>query len=81
MNRAGVTKRVAQVPRPYRGMLHDLSKADLMEIAWSLGSLCNGGNSLDDDAATFERLEKEANTQRLNQGRGLWVAPRGRFTP
>lgn len=65
---AGLGKRVAEVPHEARYLAENLSKADLLEMAWALASLCNQGEGCDDDAATLRRLHEEANTWRENRG-------------
>ena len=67
----GVFKRRAAVPREASGISDSVSKADLLEVAWHLASLCNEAGSADDNDSTRLRLIAELNVQR--EGRG--VAP------
>ena len=62
------TKRVANVPREAFLLAIDVSKADLLEAAWSLASLSNDGEGADDHAATLKRLHEELSTLRENRG-------------
>lgn len=61
--------RSANLPGDMGLLDYVLSKADLLEIAWSLASLCNGVDSTDDNDATLARLLLEAETIAANQGR------------
>lgn len=59
-------KRPANIPAACLGDC--VSKADLLEAAWHLASLCNDSGSADDDASTFKRLVHELNTLRAARG-------------
>lgn len=61
-------KRRPQCPALGRSIIEDVSKAELLEVAWSLAALCNEAGSADDDASTFKRLVEEVNTLRINRG-------------
>jgi hypothetical protein len=62
----GVFKRYAEVPREVR--LLEVSKADLLEAAWELASLCNEGEGADDIAATYRKLVETLNGARERRG-------------
>ena len=62
----GIFKRYAEVPREAR--LLDVSKADLLEAAWELASLCNDGEGADDTAATYRKLVETLNGARQRRG-------------
>ena len=64
---AGLTKRRADVPQEALALAEDVSKAELLEVAWSFASLCNFGEGHGDDAATMSRLYEELNTLRENR--------------
>lgn len=59
-------KRRAEVPAAL--ISEAVSKADLLEAAWHLASLCNDAGSVDDDESTFKRLVEELNISRANRG-------------
>lgn len=59
-------KRRAQIPAAALGEV--VSKADLLEAAWHLASLCNDSDSADDNEATFRRLVHELNILRAGRG-------------
>jgi hypothetical protein len=59
-------KRYANVPREAR--LLEVSKADLLEVAWELASLCNDGDGVDDVAATYRKLVETLNGARERRG-------------
>jgi hypothetical protein len=61
-------KRRAEVSRRARGWAERVSKADLLEAALSLASLCSGADSCDDEEAALDRLVEEVNLYR--EGRG-----------
>lgn len=65
---AGV-KRIADVPKAALALAEKVSKADLLEAAWSLASLCHEGGC-DDDAGTLTRLVEELDRGRARRGRG-----------
>lgn len=52
-------KRCANVPETGLALSWKVSKADLLEAAWSLASLCNEAGSAEDDESTFRRLLDE----------------------
>ena len=63
---AGITKRSAEyVPERYRVALDQLSKADLMEVAYSLASRLE----TDDAEAAFLLVVEEHRTLAINMGR------------
>jgi hypothetical protein len=64
----GIFKRSADVPLCAHRLNEGVSKADLLEAAWHLASLCNEAGSCDDVASTLERLIEELNTIRANRG-------------
>lgn len=73
-------KRIANVPRPALAIYAQLSKADLMEAAWHLASLCNE-TGCDDEEATLNSLVSELNTQRARRGaRPLNLALKARLS-
>ena len=63
-------KRLPVLPPEARGILEAVSKADLMEVAWHLASLCNDAGSADDNASTRARLLAELNLGREARGKG-----------
>lgn len=67
--RPGVLKRLPELPPEARDIIHRVSKADIMEVAWHLASLCNDAASSDDNSSTRARLIEEFNT--LRAGRGM----------
>lgn len=62
------SRRIAEVSQEALDLAERLSKADLLEMAWALASLCNQGEGCDDNAATLRRLYEEANIWRENRG-------------
>lgn len=58
-----------EVPPAVRYLNDITSKADVLEAAWSLASLCNDGDGADDESATLRRLVEEVQTLRRSQGR------------
>ena len=77
---SGVTgkgiKRRATVPREAEAL--DVSKADLLEAAWELASLCNDGDGCDDVPATLAKLVETLNGARERSGRKpvrQWAPP------
>ena len=65
--RKGVFKRVADVPKEARRL--PISKADLLEVAWSLASLAHE-HGCEDGNATLSRLVEELNVYRDRRGAG-----------
>lgn len=65
---SGLGKRIAEVPQEALDFAEGISKADLLEAAWHLASLCNGADSCEDDAATMQRLYEEINALRAGRG-------------
>jgi hypothetical protein len=61
---AGKGKRGAEVPRAVCLLAENVSKADLLEVAWSLAGLCGGGEAAEDFEPTWNRLLEELNAQR-----------------
>ncbi len=64
-NRRGAFKRVADVPRSARVL--GVSKADLLEVAWSLAATAHEGGC-DDEIGTLARLVEELNVYRERRG-------------
>ena len=64
-NRKGVFKRTAQVPVMARRL--PVSKADLLEVAWSLAAIAHEGGC-DDAESTLARLLEELNLYREQRG-------------
>jgi len=64
-NRKGVFKRTAEVPRAARML--SVSKADLLEVAWSLAATAHD-SGCDDAEATLTRLREELNVYRARRG-------------
>ncbi len=64
-SRMGVMKRGADVPVSARKLT--VSKADLLEVAWSLAALAHD-HGCDDAEATFARLVEELNVYRDRRG-------------
>lgn len=60
-------KRGADAPREALDL--DVSKADLLEAAWELASLCNDGEGCDDAPATLAKLVETLNGARERSGR------------
>ena len=71
MNRPGRLKRRPELPNEAGGILCEVSKAELLEVAWSLASLCNNAGSSDDNGSTRERLLEEINAMRTARGARL----------
>lgn len=65
----GAVKRRAEVPQDVYRIGERVSKADLLEAAYHLASLCGRGEGCDDESAAIARLIEELNTIRANQGR------------
>jgi hypothetical protein len=63
-------KRQPNLPSESRGILSAATKADLLEAAWHLASLCNDAGSCDDTASTRTRLIEEINKARAARGTG-----------
>lgn len=59
-----MANRPANVPRAAAILDEYVSKADLLEIAYSLASLLNDAGSCDDEASTVARMLEEINTFR-----------------
>lgn len=71
-----LVKRRADVPDIGLGLRDHVSKADLLEAAWELASLCNDAGSVDDDASTLAKLLETLNGARERSGRGPVKAAR-----
>lgn len=65
--RAGVSKRRPELPTAARGFLDGTSKAELLEVAWDLASLCNP-TSADDERETVASLLGAINARRESRG-------------
>lgn len=87
---SGTRRRIADVPQEAADLGDEVSKADLLEVAWHLAALANGADSAEDDPATLARLYEEVNTLRANRGakelpplgqlRAKWSSYPGRST-
>lgn len=65
----GVTKRYPELPAPLpRGLYGEISKADLLEVAYDLAACSNDSGSADDHESTVRKLVEMLNTRR--EGRG-----------
>jgi hypothetical protein len=69
-------KRRAEVP--LRAHRLNVSKADLLEAAWHLASICNEAGSCDDETSTYLRLVEELNAARARNGRQRVRTTRGK---
>jgi hypothetical protein len=65
VKKMGVTKRGADVPKSARRL--PVSKADLLEVAWSFAAIAHD-HGCDDDGATLARLVEELNVYRERRG-------------
>lgn len=60
VKRAHMKLRNANVPECARVIGAELTKNELLEIAWNLATQSNAAGSADDDNSTFERIASEA---------------------
>ncbi len=60
VSRAHMKLRNANVPECARVIGAELTKNELLEIAWNLATQANAAGSADDEPSTFERLASEA---------------------
>ena len=77
--RTGTFKRSADVPREAHRL--DVSKADLLEAAWELASLCNDGDGPGDVPATYRKLVETLNGARARRESGRVRAFTGQRQP
>lgn len=64
-----INKRDADLPEEADGIQHEVSKSDLMEVAWDLAALCNDGDGCDDHLATRAKLLEMINVRREGRGK------------